>query len=102
MKIWLCLLMLPRSGCARFAACELGALAGRKSELSLFTSLPMEGSDLTDNTTITIQAAMTSQRKRTEKRPRPAKNRSVKVNCSSPAHAQGGRFWLLRVAAAPA
>ena len=66
-------------GVARSAACTLGELEGRNWELSLLTSLPIEGRAMLVMTARAIQAMITSQRKRTEKRPSPAKKRSGRL-----------------------
>ena len=62
-------------GVASDTAIELGALAGRNWLLSLFTSLPSDGSVLAETTRRTIQSSTTRKRNRTTKRPRPEKNR---------------------------
>ena len=84
MMIWLSVLALPRIGVARAAACELGALAGRNWLLSLFTSLPSEGSAFAETISSTTHSTTTSTRNRTTDRPRPKKNRFTR----------GISFWL--------
>ncbi len=64
---------------ARSAACWLGAFEGRNWELSLLISLPIEGSVMLATMAMATQTPITSQRKRTEKRPSPAKKRSGRV-----------------------
>jgi hypothetical protein len=64
----LALLNEPRIGVARFAARELGVLAGRNWLLSLLISLLRLGS-FAVTTTATIHSARTTQRKRTTVRP---------------------------------
>ena len=75
MMIWLSVFALPRIGVASVAASELGALAGRNWLLSLFTSLPSEGSAFAETTISTIHSTTTSTRNRTTNRPRPEKKR---------------------------
>ncbi len=79
MMIWLCLLTLPMSGASRLAASLLGALLGKNCVLSLLTSLPSEGRATLETMAMATQAAMTSQRKRTEDRPSAPKKRSVRL-----------------------
>jgi len=69
-KTSLVLLELPRIGVASVAAFALGALEGRNWLLSLFTSLPREGSARDETTMTTIQARTTGHLKRTTRRPR--------------------------------
>ena len=63
------------NGAASSAARTLGEVAGRKSELLFFSTLPSEGSVDARTTAATIQPAMISQRKRTVNRPRAANKR---------------------------
>jgi hypothetical protein len=67
----------PRIGVASDAARELGVLAGRNWLLLLLISLLKLGNVAAVITTSAIQAATTSQRKRTTARPRAEKRRSL-------------------------
>jgi len=62
MNIGLCLLTLPMSGVSKVEARSLGAVDGRNWELSLLTSLPIEGRALMDRTATKIQPRRTTQR----------------------------------------
>ncbi len=67
------------SGAASFAACSLGALAGRNVELLLLVTLASDGSCVTAANAPTIQARRRSQRKRTAKRPMAPKMASIRI-----------------------
>ncbi len=73
-----CRVDLPTSGTARLPATVLGALAGRKAELSLFTSLASDGRKWTEAAVPTSHTTTISQRNRTVKRPRPRKNAFIR------------------------
>ncbi len=61
--------LVPPNGAARFAACWLGALAGRKSLLLPWVTLASDGSAFGMTTAATIQSTTTTQRNLTENRP---------------------------------
>jgi hypothetical protein len=63
----------PCSGEASWAACSLGALAGRNEVLSLCVTLDSDGSSIMAATVPATQASTIAQRKRTASRPATAK-----------------------------
>jgi hypothetical protein len=69
----------PCSGEASWAACSLGALAGRNEVLSLCVTLDSDGSSAMAATATATQASTIAQRKRTDSRPAAAKNVSTKA-----------------------
>jgi hypothetical protein len=63
----------PCSGEASWAACSLGALAGKNEVLSLCVTFDSEGSSVMAATVAATQASTIAQRKRTDSRPTTAK-----------------------------
>ena len=61
--------LVPPNGAARFAACWLGALAGRNALLLPWVTLASEGSAFGITPAATIQRTTTTQRNLTENRP---------------------------------
>ncbi len=61
--------LAPPNGAARFAACSLGALAGRKSLLLPWVTLASDGSALGMTNAAASQAMTITQRNQTENRP---------------------------------
>ena len=93
-----CRVDLPTSGSARLPATVLGALAGRKAELSLLTWLASDGRKCTEAAVPTSQTTTISQRNRTVKRPRPLK--SAFIRPGSPSRAMGVRSPRLGLSSA--
>ena len=69
----------PCSGEASWAACSLGALAGRNEVLSLCVTLDSDGSAAMAAIVPATQASTIAQRKRTASRPATAKNEPTKL-----------------------
>ena len=61
--------LVPPNGAARFAACWLGALAGRNALLLPWVTLASDGSALGMANAAASQATSTTQRNLTENRP---------------------------------
>ena len=70
----------PWKGAASRAACTLGLLAGRKLASLALATLASDGKKCWASTAATIQAATTSQRKRTVNRPTTAKNLDTRIS----------------------
>ncbi len=88
----------PCSGEASWAACSLGALAGRNEVLSLCVTADSEGSSVRAAAAPAAQASTTSQRNRTESRPAAAKKEPTKPIVAGQARVRvaRGRLNLLR------
>lgn len=85
------------NGAASFAACSLGALAGRKLALFPWVTLASEGRKCGISPAATSHATTMNQRKRTEKEPIPRKTLSI---CTAQGYdrrpEQALRFWCPR------
>ncbi len=70
----------PWKGAASRAACMLGLLAGRKLASLALATLASDGKKCWASTAAAIQAATTTQRKRTANRPMAAKNLDTRIS----------------------